>query len=142
MKTQLVKDWMTSDPATISPDLGVGVAHQMMRLHGVRRLPVVNNRDRLVGIVTLSDIQGAKARADAGLTLYEIHHRLATIQVSDVMTAAPLTVTPDGTIYDAARMMLEHKVSALPVVQEGALLGIITESDIFRLVVNVLGEAH
>ncbi len=140
MKRHLVKDWMSSHPATITPDLSVGVAHQMMKLHSVRRLPVVNDRDRLVGIVALSDIVEARARADVGVTLWEVHQRLANIQVKDVMTESPLTVTSDCTVYDAARLMLEHKIGGLPVVDEGNLLGIITESDIFRMVVSVLGR--
>jgi CBS domain-containing protein len=135
MKEHLVKDWMSSDPVCIAPDVGIGVAHQMMLMNDVRRLPVVNDKDHLVGIVARSDIREARAHADSGLTIHEMHYRLATVQVREIMSDAPLTVSPDATVYDAARIMLDHKVGGLPVVDDGTLLGIITESDIFRMVV-------
>lgn len=140
MRTHKVKDWMSREPVTISPDLGIGVAHQMMLLHEVRRLPVIDDGDRLVGIVARSDIREARAHADAGLNLWEVHQRLTSVLVKDVMCESPLTVTPESTVYDAAKIMLDHKVGGLPVVEDGVLVGIITESDIFRMLVRTFAE--
>jgi len=138
MRSHRVEDWMSREPVTITPDLAIGIAHQMMLLHQVRRLPVLDNRDRLVGIVARSDIREARPQAPSRPTLWEVHHRLATIQAADIMTPSPHTVTPDATILDAANLMLNNKVGGLPVVDEGTLVGIITESDIFRLLIHVL----
>jgi CBS domain-containing protein len=101
-----------------------------------RRLPVVEN-DRLVGIVTLGDLREARPSPATSLSIYELNYLLAKLTVGQVMTHNPLTVSPHTPIPTAARIMLEHKVSGLPVVDENKRpLGIITESDIFRMLID------
>jgi acetoin utilization protein AcuB len=108
-----------------------------MRDRGIHRMPVVDGAGRLVGIVTRSDIEGAVSfqRTDAGW--HEARFSLAGTSVSEVMTKGPVTVTPDTSMRDAAALMLQRHLSGLPVVEGDQLVGIITETDLFRLVVEL-----
>lgn len=135
MKDQLVQDWMTRDPVTITSDTALPYAHRLMQDHKIRRLPVVEE-GVLVGIITLGDIREAEPSDATSLSIFELNYLLAKLPVSDIMTPDPITVTPITTIARAAQLMLEHKVGGLPVVDRGKLVGIITESDIFRLLVQ------
>ena len=128
-----VQDWMTEDPITVTPSATLAEAYELMMENEVRRLPVVD-RD-LIGIVTHSDILRnvpvAAEEADIATRLLLTERR-----VRDVMTYDPVTINPSATIQEAAGRMLEYQVSGLPVVRNGNVVGIITESDIFRLVVE------
>jgi CBS domain-containing protein len=128
-----VQDWMTEHPATVSPDATLAEAYDLMLEREVRRLPVVE-RD-LVGIITLSDIlRQVPVTGDDGDT--ETRLLLTEKCVRDAAVYDPITINPSATIQEAAERMLEYQVSGLPVVRNGKLIGIITESDIFRLVVE------
>ena len=136
MKQELVKVWMTKNVLTANPDTTLPEAHQIMMDNNVRRLPVVDKNGRLLGIVTLGDVRGAQPSEATSLSIWEMNYLLANLQLKKIMTPDPVTVEPDATIGEAARLMLENKVSGLPVVDEdGKLRGIITESDIFSMVV-------
>lgn len=134
-KQSHVRDWMTQSPLTVRPELSAVEAYERMRDRKVHRLPVVDGTGRLVGIVTRSDIEGAVSfqRNDAGW--HEARFALAGTAVSEVMTGNPLTIAPDASMRQATALMLDHHLSGLPVVDDGQLVGIITETDIFRLVV-------
>ena len=135
MKAELVKDWMTSDVVTISPDTTLPEAHRTMTEHQIRRLPVVEKKGHLVGIVTRGDVRGAQPSEATSLSIWELNRLLATLKVKEIMTPNPVTVAQTATIAEAAEMMLENRISGLPVVNEkGELVGMITESDIFRMV--------
>lgn len=135
MKTELVKDWMTRDVITISPGTTLPEAHRIMTEHQIRRLPVVEKKGHLVGIVTQGDVRGAQPSEATSLSIWELNYLLATLKVKEIMTPNPVTVAQTATIAETAEMMLENRISGLPVVDErGALVGIITESDIFRMV--------
>lgn len=136
MKQELVRDWMTRHVITIAPDTTLPEAHRIMADKNIRRLPVVEH-GRLVGIVTRGDVRGAEPSGATSLSIWEVNYLLAKLKVGEIMTLQPTTISPDDTIGDAARVMLDKKISGLPVVDsEGKILGIITESDIFRLVVQ------
>ena len=136
MKHELVKHWMTKEVVTVTPDTTLPEAHQIMISSNIRRLPIVGERDKLIGIITLGDVRGAQPSQATTLSVWELNYLLATLKVTKIMTPEPLTITPDATIGEAARLMLENKVSGLPVVgQGGKVAGIITESDIFSMVV-------
>jgi CBS domain-containing protein len=135
MHTWLVRDWMTPDPITAPPDMTLPDALQLMAQHSIRRLPIVD-RDKLVGIVTRGDLRGAQPSQATSLSVFELHYLVGRITLDEIMTRNPLTVTETATIQEAARLMLQHKISGLPVIKQGKLVGIITESDIFRLVVR------
>ncbi len=136
MKKELVRNWMTQDVITVKPNTTLPEAHQIMMDEEIRRLPVVDDNGVLVGIVTLGDVRGAQPSPATSLSIWELNYLLSSLTVEKIMTPQPMTIKPDATIGTAARTMLEHRVSGLPVVQaDGKLAGIITESDIFSMVV-------
>lgn len=135
MKKRSVQEWMTPNPIAIGPNTSLGQANRLMKEHGMRRLPVVD-RGKLVGIVTLGDLREASPSDATSLSIFEIHYLLAKLTVKDIMAKNVVTVKPETSVFDAARLMLENKIGGLPVVDGGQVVGIITESDIFRMVVQ------
>jgi acetoin utilization protein AcuB len=134
-----VQDWMSENPVTIAPDATLVQAYELMREREVRRLPVVD-RD-LVGIITVTDIvREAPGLSDEADT--ETRLLLSEKRVRDAMAYDPITINPSATIQEAAERMLEYQVSGLPVVRNGNVVGMITESDIFRLVVESWANAE
>ena len=133
-----VQDWMRENPVTIDPDATLTAAQELMLENEVRRLPVVE-RGELVGIITNSDIL---RQIPANVEEVDDDTRLLLTQrtVREVMTYSPMTINPSATIQEAAERMLEYQISGLPVVRNGKVVGIITESDIFRLVVESWAE--
>jgi acetoin utilization protein AcuB len=138
LSDNLVRDWMTPMPVTVSPSTPLRDAYWLMIDHKVHRLPVMDD-ERLVGIVTLDDLRRAEPPTGIGLDLVKITDMLSKMTVRQVMTKDPRTIAPDAPLIEAAQMMLEHEVSALPVMEDSQLVGIITESDIFHAFVE-LGE--
>ncbi len=136
MKDILVKDLMTRDVIIISPSTSLAEAHHIMKDYGVRRLPVVEHGE-LIGIVTRGDIRGAEPSSATTLSIWEINYLLAKTTVRDIMTPRPLTIRQSATLREAAKIMLDKRISGLPVVDmAGNVIGILTESDIFRLIVQ------
>lgn len=131
MEHLLVVDWMTRNPFTVSPWASLFDAYRIMRNYEIRRLPVLDN-NRLVGILTINDVRSA---VPIGLVaLSEQNRRLAEKSVSQVMSHHPITIHKDASVADAAEIMYENKIGGLPVLEGGQLVGIITESDLFRVV--------
>jgi len=142
MKQEYVKDWMTRDVVTITSDTTLPDAHRLMDEKGIRRLPVLKE-GRLVGIVTRGDVRGAEPSGATSLSIWELHYLLAKLTITEVMTRNPITISQDATIGEAAQVMLDSRISGLPVVDSGGkVVGIITESDIFRMVVQRWSEAQ
>lgn len=136
MKQELVKDWMTANPVTITASTTLPEAHRLMMEHRIRRLPVME-KGRLVGIVTLGDVRGAEPSGATSLSVWEINYLISRLRIEEIMTPRPFTIRQEATLGEAAEMMLKYKVSGLPVLNEqDELIGIITESDIFRMVVD------
>ena len=136
MKKELVKNWMTADVVTISPEATLPDAHRIMIEQEVRRLPVVTGDGRLEGIVTLGDVRGAEPSEATTLSIWEMNYLLGRLTVGEIMTRTPVTVINSATIGTVARLMLENRIGGVPVVNEmGKLEGIITESDIFSMVI-------
>ena len=139
MPDKLVRDWMTPKPVIISPSTPLRDAYWLMIDNKVRRLPVMDD-EHLVGIVTMEDLRQAEPSTGIGLDLVKITDMLSRMTVRQVMTKEPRTIAPDAPLIEAARMMLEYEVSALPVMENSQLVGIITESDIFRAFVELEGK--
>ena len=135
MRKNLVRDWMSPNPVTIGPKTSLHDAHALMKERHVRRLMVVEG-GKLAGIVTLGDVREAEPSSATSLSIYELHYLLAKLTIDEIMTRNPVTVQAGATIRDAARLMLEHQVGGLPVMRGDKLVGIITESDIFRVLVQ------
>lgn len=131
----LVRDWMTPDPITINSQTTLSEAHALIDKHRIRRLPVVDEGE-LKGVVTWGDVREARPSDATSLSIFEIHHMLARTPVSKIMTADVKTIAPDDPIGKAAHLMYRHRIASLPVIQEGKLVGIITASDIFRMVIK------
>ncbi len=135
VRRRMVKDWMTPDPIIIDPRTTLPEAARLMKECSIRRLPVVED-GRLVGIVTLGDIREASPSNATALSIYELNYLLSRLTIGEIMTREPISIAPDTSIEAAARLMLERKIGGLPVVDAGKVVGIITESDIFRLLVT------
>jgi acetoin utilization protein AcuB len=134
----LVKDRMTPNPVTITPDTFFLDAMRIMGERGFRHLPVVD-RKKLVGIVTQTDLLHASPSPATALSVSEVNYLLANLRIRDVLSSAAITVAEDAPLEEAARVMVEKKVGCLPVMDAGKLVGVITETDIFKSFVEVLG---
>jgi acetoin utilization protein AcuB len=138
MHRQNVADWMSTPPLTIAPSTGLEAAQRLMRQRHVRRLPVVAD-GQLIGIITWSDLRAAQPSPATALRLHEWRALLGKLTVATCMTRDPLTVAPSASVLEAAQLILNHKVSGLPVVSDGSVIGMITESDLFRLLSEASG---
>jgi CBS domain-containing protein len=125
---------MSSPVITISLHTRLPVVKHLMREHNIRRIPVVEN-DEIMGIITLGDVRNAFPSDASILNPFELSYLLEKVLARDIMRTQLFTIEADALLVDAARMMLEHRVSGLPVVEAGHLVGIITEADIFRAIV-------
>lgn len=135
MDALAVRQLMRSPVVTVSPRATLPQLKHLMREHGIRRLPVVED-DRVIGIVTLGDVRNAFPSDATTLSIYELSYLLDKVTAGEIMRTDLVTIEADAPVVDAARAMLEHKVSGLPVVERDRLVGIITESDIFRAIVT------
>lgn len=127
----LVKDFMTPNVLTISEDKSMLEARELMKSSAFRRIPVVDDIKRVMGIITDGDV-GRTSPSDAStLSRYEANYLLSRLKVRDVMTRDVITVRDNSAIEDVAYILYKHKINALPVVNEdNRLCGIITDSDI------------
>jgi acetoin utilization protein AcuB len=135
MEKQRVNDWMTSNPVTITKNTSLTAASRLMKGKDIRHLPVVES-SKVVGMVTWGDIREISASDVAELAFYELPYLYENVQVSSIMTRHPITIAPTTTITCAARIMLDNKFGGLPVIEHGKLVGILTENDIFRMLVT------
>ncbi|ORC34905.1 hypothetical protein B4O97_11245 [Marispirochaeta aestuarii] len=130
---------MTQNPITILPHDSVAKARKIMQREKIHRLPVVDKHGKLKGIVTEKDLLKASPSTATALDVYEISELLSELQVESVMTVDPITIDVETPIEDAARIMAENNIGGLPIMKEGHLAGIITESDLFKLFVELFG---
>jgi len=135
----LVKERMTRQLKLCPPDLAVSEALNLMKQERIRRLPVVDKSGRLVGIVSDKDLLHASPSPATSLSVWEVTYLLGRIKVQDVMTKKVITVTEDTPLEDAARIMADNKIGGLPVVRNEAVVGIITETDLFKIFLELLG---
>lgn len=134
-----VKDIYTKGAITVSPKAPIAEARRLMEEHKIRRLPVVEG-DRVVGIVTQLDLLRAAPSVATSLSIWEINYLLDKVRVEEIMTRDVVTVTPETDVAKVATVMKDRKIGGLPVVQDGRIVGVITESDIFRALVRLLQE--
>lgn len=128
MNRSPVRSWMSERLITITPETTFPEAQRLMLENKIRRLPVLQ-AGKLVGIVTLGDIREAKPSDATTLSIYELNYLMDKLTAKDFMTPNPITIDPDATLGEAARLMVEHRVGGLPVMDHGKLIGIITETD-------------
>lgn len=123
---------------TVSPDMPINEALNFMKREHVRRAPVVKD-DQLVGIVSDKDLLNASPSPVTSLSVWEMNYLLSKITVKDVMTKNVLTITEDFPIEEAARVMADNKIGGLPVVRGNQVVGMITETDIFKIFLELMG---
>ncbi len=136
----LVQGWMTSDVITVDEDTSMMKASIIMKEKKIRSLPIVNKQGKLAGIVSDRDLRDAAPSKATTLDVYELNYLLASIKIKDLMTTNLVYAMPDETVEFAAILMLENKISSLPVInKQGSLIGIITQTDIFKAMINIAG---
>ncbi len=135
----LVGERMTRNPVTITEDTSIDDALHLMRERKVRRLPVLDASGKMVGIVSDRDLLHAAPSPATSLSVYELHYLLSKLTVKRVMSSPVITVTPSTPLEEAARIMADNKIGGLPVTEDGRLVGIITETDIFKILLELLG---
>lgn len=135
----IISDYMSKNPICVSTDTSVTEARAIMVREKISKLPVLDKNSNLVGIITKNDLAKAAPSAATTLDIYEMGYLLSKLKVEKVMTKEPVTVSPDEVIEEAARIMADKEIGCLPVVQDDVLVGIITESDIFKQFISMFG---
>jgi len=136
----LIKDWMTKNVITVTPDTSMLKASKILKDKNIRRLPVVDEAGKLIGMVTDRDIKEASPSKATTLDVHELYYLLSELKVKEIMTPHPETISPEETVEQAAIKMLKHKIESLPVVnEENQVVGIITDTDIFKVLIDITG---
>lgn len=136
----LVRNWMTTDLVTAKPDTSLLKLAKMMKDHDIRRIPIVEKDNILIGIVSDRDVRDASPSKATTLDMYEMHYLLAEIKAKDIMTKKPIAIEPTDTVEKAAMIMLDNKIGGLPVIENGKeLVGIISDQDVFKVLVITTG---
>ncbi|MGE5396958.1 MAG: CBS and ACT domain-containing protein [Chitinophagales bacterium] len=135
-----VRDRMSANPITVSLETTISEAMQLMRDNNIRRVPVMDRR-KLVSIVTQKDLAEVSPSSATTLSVYEVNYLLAKTRIGDVINLKRrlITIEADQSIERAAVVMQENKIGAIPVLDQGKLVGIITETDIFSAFIEILG---
>ncbi len=133
-----IKDMMTRNPVTVDSETLILDAQRIMRENRIRRLPVVE-KGKLVGIVTQHDLLQAAPSPATSLSVYELNYLLAKMKVKEIMKKNPVTVTPDTPFEEALRIGQDKRIGSFPVLEDGKLVGMTTESDIIRFLTRALG---
>ncbi len=134
-----VRDKMTPNPVTITPQTTIAEALTLMREGKFRRLPVLD-RGKLVGIVTDRDLSEVSPSPATSLSIFELNYLLARTKIDTIIKKQKVIfISPDAYLEEAALMMRDNEIGAIPVVEDGKLLGIITESDIFDAFIELMG---
>lgn len=135
MKNDQITQWMNSQPITIDESNTLATAFHLMMMNQVRHLPVLNEEEELVGILTWGDVREGKPKRETHQNLHQLWAATGLTAIQDVrefMTINPLVIEATASIRQAAELMLNNKIGGLPVMDEERLVGVITESDIFR----------
>jgi len=135
----LVRERMTSPVLTITPDVPIQDALARMHKEKVRRYPVVDKHEKLIGIVTEGDLSNAKPSEATTLNVWEINYLMSKITVERVMSTNVITTTEDCPIEEAARIMADNEISSLPIMRGKSLVGMITETDLFHILLEMMG---
>jgi acetoin utilization protein AcuB len=130
---------MSQPIITVAPDMPIMEALNLMKTKNIRRAPVVDAKGKLIGIVSDKDLLNAGPSQATSLSVWEINYLIGKITVKKVMSTTVLTVSEDTPIEEAARIMVDNKVGGLPVMKDKKIVGIITESDLFKILLELMG---
>ena len=133
-----VGERMSKPVITVSPDLPINEALTMMKQDHIRRMPVIQD-GKLVGIVSDKDLLNASPSPATSLSVWELNYLLSKITVKDVMTKKVITIDEKTPIEEAARIMADNKIGGMPVLRDSKVVGIITETDLFKILLELMG---
>lgn len=136
----LVQGWMTTEVTTIDEETSMMKASVIMKERKIRCLPVVNKEGKVIGIISDRDLKDAAPSKATTLDVYELNYLLSSVRIGDIMSRNVVFARPDESVEFAAILMLENKISSLPVINDkDILVGIVTQTDIFKLLINITG---
>lgn len=136
----LIENWMTKDVVTLTPEASMMKASKLMKEKRISRIPVVDEKGVLQGIVSDRDIKDASPSKATTLDMHELYYLLSEIKLKDIMTKKVITIRAGDTVERAAAIMLEHNIGGMPVVDDGGrVVGVVTDSDIFKVLVRITG---
>ena len=136
-----VSDWMTRKVITIAPESSVSEAVKLMKEKKIKHIPVIKD-ERLKGIISDRDIREFSPSKATSLDVYELHYLLATTNVKEMMKTKVITITANSPVEEAAMIMFDNNIGSLPVVEDSKVVGIISDRDIFRVLVDITGVRH
>lgn len=134
-----VKDVMTRNPVYISPEASVVEAKNLMIKQNIGKLPVLDGEKNLVGIITKNDLTKAAPSEATTLDMYEIGYLLSKLKVEKIMQKKVITVSETEVVEEAAKTMVDNKIGCLPVIKDSLLVGIVTDTDLFKTLINLFG---
>lgn len=139
----IIKDWMTKDVLTVDPESSMMRAAKIMKEKGIRRLPVVDAKGKVVGMLSDRDVKEASPSKATTLDVHELYYLLSEIKVKNIMTPNPLTIRDTDTVVKCAAIMHDKKISGLPVLNDkGELVGIMTQNEVYRVLLSITGVYH
>ena len=138
----IIERRMTRNPVTATPDMSIAEASSLMKQEKVHRLPVLDKDKRLVGLITEKDILYASPSPASSLSIHEMAYLLSKLTVKKLMSKNVVTISKDTTVEEAARMMVDQDLSCLPVLEGDKLIGIVSKSDMFKILLELFGARH
>ena len=138
----IIERIMTKNPVTINPEASVVEASELMKKEKVHRLPVLDRDKNLIGVISEKDILFATPSPASSLSIHEMAYLLSKLTVRKLMTKNPVTINRTTTVEEAARLMVDQDLSCLPVVEDGKLVGIVSKSDMFKILLELFGARH
>lgn len=138
----LVKRRMSTPVISVEPDVPIMEALKTMQERNIRRMPVLDKQGRLIGIVSDKDLLNAAPSDATTLSVWELNYLIGQVKVKDVMTKNVLTVTEDTPIEEAAFAMAENKIGGMPVMRGDQVVGLITETDLFKIFLELMGARN
>jgi acetoin utilization protein AcuB len=139
----IIKDWMTRDVITVDPETSMMRAAKVMKEKGIRRLPVVDEKGKVLGMLSDRDVKEASPSKATTLDVHELYYLLSEIKVKNIMTPNPITIRESDTVVKCAAMMHDKKISGIPVLNDqDELVGIMTQNEVYRVLLSITGIYH
>ncbi|MDD3902568.1 MAG: CBS and ACT domain-containing protein [Sphaerochaeta sp.] len=138
----IIERRMTRNPVTATPEMSIAEASSLMKQEKVHRLPVLDKDKKLVGLITEKDILYASPSPASSLSIHEMAYLLSKLTVKKLMSKNVVTINKDTTVEEAARMMVDQDLSCLPVLEGDKLIGIVSKSDMFKILLELFGARH
>ena len=139
----IIKEWMTRDVITVDPETSMMRAAKQMKEKGIRRLPVVDDKGKVVGMLSDRDVKEASPSKATTLDVHELYYLLSEIKVKNIMTPNPITIRETDTVVKCAAIMHDKKISGIPVLNDkDELVGIMTQNEVYRVLLSITGIYH